>query len=82
MSSDSPGIALGVIGAFGALVYLGGHGRAPDKADQKPLDVTKDTYLGVRRFDDKPESSLTIKAPNGESWDLSLYAGGVPYQPK
>ena len=79
---NHPVTAFAVLGAFLAFIYFGGHGRAPDKENQVALVPTADTYLGVRSYDDKPEGTLKVTAPNGESWATSLYADGVPYQDK
>lgn len=69
-----------VIVGFGALIYFGAHGRAPDKGSQVALKPTDDTYLGVRSHDDRPEGTIQVSTPAGDTWSLSLYAGGVPYQ--
>jgi hypothetical protein len=78
--SHHPGIVFGVVGVFAALIYVGSHGRAPDKGTQVALKPTDDTYLGMRSHDDRPEGTVEVVAPSGDSWALSLYSGGVPYQ--
>ena len=80
MSNGHPIIPVIVLAAFGTLVYLGGRGGTPSKGTQVPLEATATTWVGTRSHDDKPESTLEIISPNGDSWGLSLYAGGVPYQ--
>ena len=80
--SHNPGIALVVVGIFGALVYVGSNGRAPEKKNQTALKPTEDTYLGIRSHDDHPEGTIEVTAPSGDTWGLSLYAGGVPFQDK
>jgi hypothetical protein len=80
VSSHSPSLVLVVLGVFGALVYTGSKGRAPDKGSQTALKPTDETYLGVRSHDDRPEGTIEITGPSGDPWSMSLYAGGVPYQ--
>jgi hypothetical protein len=78
--SHHPGVITVVIIAFAALIYTGSKGRAPDKGTQVALTPTESTYLGVRNRDDRPEGTIEATGPNGDSWGLSLYGGGVPYQ--
>lgn len=80
--SQNPGVAVVVVGIFASLVYVGAHGRAPDKKNQTALKPTDNTYIGIRNYDDHPEGTVEITAPSGDSWGLSLYAGGLPYQAK
>lgn len=78
--SYKPIIPILVLSTFGILLYLGGKNNTPNKGTQVPLVPTENTWVGTRHHDDKPESDLKITSPNGDSWGLSLYAGGVPYQ--
>lgn len=80
--SYHPGLIAGIVAAFAILVYAGGKGRTPEKADQVALKPTNETFLGIRDHDDMPQSTIEIEDPHGESFVLSLYADGVPYQPK
>jgi hypothetical protein len=80
--SYHPSIPVIVIISFGFLVYLGGKSNIKTKESQEKLVPTENTWTDTRYHDDKPESDIEVKSPNGDSFGLSLYAGGVPFQNK
>ena len=77
---NHPGLIFVVLGLFAALVYFGSDGRAPDKGTQTALEVTDNSYLGLRNDDDRPDGTLEVFSPTGASWSTSVYDGGVLYQ--
>lgn len=77
-----PFIPVVLLGVFAAVVYFGGRGRAPNRADQEPLKVTKNVYAGTRTDDDHPDSTLTVTSPAGEHFTAHQYPGGVLLQDK
>ncbi len=82
MSSYHPSMPVIIIVAFACLVYLGGRNNVKTKESQEKLEQTDATWTDTRYYDDKPESDLEIKSPDGDSFGLSIYAGGMPYQNK
>ena len=68
--------------AFGLVLYLAiSHSpRTPLRDNQVALKPTGSTYTGVNDHDDHPQADLVVTDPDGNSYAISMYAGGVPYE--